>query len=96
MNTVETAKDLDIHVILDNYATHKHPKVKRPPSSAITPTSASSLNLVDGSSANSLSDNCALASPASTVDPSHHRLHHRPFRQILKKVHKANEMATLH
>ena len=31
MNTVVrmTAKDLDIHVILDNYATHKHPKVKQ-------------------------------------------------------------------
>ena len=24
----ETPKDLDIHLIQDNYATHKHPKVK--------------------------------------------------------------------
>ena len=55
MNTVVrmTAKDLDIHVILDNYATHKHPKVKqwlhRHPRVHFhfTPTSASWLNLVE-------------------------------------------------
>ena len=55
MNTVvrTTAKDLDIHVILDNYATHKHPKVKqwlhrhRRVHFHFTPTSASWLNLVE-------------------------------------------------
>jgi transposase len=45
--------DLDIHVILDNYATHKHPKVKRwllrhpRVHFHFTPTSASWLNLVE-------------------------------------------------
>ena len=45
---------LDIHVILDNYGTHKHPKVmvwlKRHPRFHFhfTPTSASWLNAVEG------------------------------------------------
>ncbi len=45
--------ELDIHVILDNYATHKHPKVKRwlirnkRVHFHFTPTSASWLNLVE-------------------------------------------------
>ena len=45
--------DLSIHVILDNYATHKHPKVKRWLARHprvhfhFTPTSASWLNLVE-------------------------------------------------
>ena len=49
----ETPKDLDIHLIQDNYATHKHPKVKawlkRHPryKSHFTPTSSSWLNLVE-------------------------------------------------
>lgn len=49
----ETPKGMDIHVILDNYATHKHPKVmgwlSRHPRFHLhfTPTSASWLNLVE-------------------------------------------------
>jgi transposase len=49
----ETPKDLDIHLIQDNYATHKHPKVKawlkrRPRFKPhFTPTSASWMNLVE-------------------------------------------------
>ena len=49
----ETPKDLDIHLIQDNYATHKHPKVrawlKRHPrfKCHFTPTSSSWLNLVE-------------------------------------------------
>lgn len=49
----ETPKGLDVHLILDNYATHKHPKVirwlaKRPRFKLhFTPTSASWLNLVE-------------------------------------------------
>ena len=49
----ETPKDLDLHLILDNYATHKHPKVmawlsKRPRYHLhFTPTSASWLNQVE-------------------------------------------------
>jgi transposase len=49
----ETPKDLDIHLIQDNYATHKHPKVKawleRHPrfKAHFTPTSSSWLNLVE-------------------------------------------------
>jgi hypothetical protein len=47
------APDLTIHVILDNYATHKHDKVKRWLARHprvhfhFTPTSASWLNLVE-------------------------------------------------
>jgi transposase len=55
MRTLEATvdPDLDIHVILDNYATHKHPRVrqwlKRNPRVHFhfTPTSASWLNLVE-------------------------------------------------
>lgn len=49
----ETPKDLDLHLIADNYATHKHPKVKawlaRHPRFTMhfTPTSSSWLNLVE-------------------------------------------------
>jgi len=49
----EVAADLDVHLIADNYATHKHPKVKawlaRHPRFHMhfTPTSASWLNLVE-------------------------------------------------
>jgi transposase len=49
----ETAKDLQIHLIADNYATHKHPKVKqwlkKHPRFVLhfTPTSSSWLNLVE-------------------------------------------------
>jgi transposase len=49
----ETPKDLDIHVIQDNYATHKHPKVRawlkrhRRFKSHFTPTSSSWMNLVE-------------------------------------------------
>ena len=48
-----TAKSLDLHLVVDNYATHKHPKVKawlkRHPRFHIhfTPTSASWINLVE-------------------------------------------------
>jgi transposase len=49
----KTPKDLDIHLIQDNYATHKHPKVKawldRHPrfKCHFTPTSSSWMNLVE-------------------------------------------------
>jgi transposase len=49
----ETPHDLDLHLIADNYATHKHPKVrawleKRPRFKMhYTPTSSSWLNLVE-------------------------------------------------
>ena len=49
----ETAKDVDLHLIVDNYATHKHAKVKawlkRHPRFHMhfTPTSASWLNQVE-------------------------------------------------
>ncbi|MGH6801764.1 MAG: IS630 family transposase [Methyloceanibacter sp.] len=49
----ETPRDLDLHLIADNYATHKHPKVKawlaRHPRFKMhfTPTSSSWLNLVE-------------------------------------------------
>jgi transposase len=49
----ETPADLDLHIIVDNYATHKHPKVKawlgRHPRFHVhfTPTSCSWLNLVE-------------------------------------------------
>jgi hypothetical protein len=48
-----TNPDLDLHLIVDNYATHKHPKVKawlaRHPRFHMhfTPTSSSWLNLVE-------------------------------------------------
>jgi transposase len=49
----EAPKQLDLHLIADNYATHKHPKVKawleRRPRFKMhfTPTSSSWLNLVE-------------------------------------------------
>ncbi len=49
----ETAKDLDLHMIVDNYATHKHPKVKswlrrhRRFHMHFTPTASSWMNLVE-------------------------------------------------
>ena len=49
----QTPADRDLHLILDNYATHKHPKVKRWLSKHprfhlhFTPTSASWLNMVE-------------------------------------------------
>ena len=49
----ETPADRDLHLILDNYATHKHPKVKqwlaKHPRFHLhfTPTSASWLNMVE-------------------------------------------------
>ena len=49
----ETPRDLDLHLIVDNYATHKHPKVRawlaRHPRITLhfTPTSSSWLNLVE-------------------------------------------------
>ncbi len=49
----ETPKALDLHLIVDNYATHKHPKVKawlkRHPRFHMhfTPTASSWLNLVE-------------------------------------------------
>ncbi len=55
MHQVErsVAGDLSIHVVLDNYATHKHPAVKqwlalhKRVQFHFTPTSASWLNLVE-------------------------------------------------
>lgn len=50
---LETPKDLNIHLIVDNYATHKHSKVKawlaRHPGFHVhfTPTSSSWLNMVE-------------------------------------------------
>ena len=49
----QTPTDLDLHLIIDNYATHKHPKVKswlkRHPRFHVhfTPTSSSWLNLIE-------------------------------------------------
>ena len=49
----ETPRDLDLHLIADNYATHKHPKVrawleKHPRFTMhFTPTSSSWLNMVE-------------------------------------------------
>ena len=49
----ETSRDLELHLIADNYATHKHPKVrawldKRPRIKLhFTPTSSSWMNLVE-------------------------------------------------
>ena len=49
----ETPPELDLHLIVDNYATHKHPRVKRwlrrNPRFHLhfTPTSSSWLNLVE-------------------------------------------------
>jgi transposase len=49
----ETPKDMDVHIIADNYATHKHPKVKawleKHPRFHMhfTPTSSSWMNLVE-------------------------------------------------
>jgi transposase len=49
----ETAQDKDVHLICDNYATHKHPRVKRWLAQHsrfhvhFTPTSASWLNMVE-------------------------------------------------
>jgi transposase len=46
-----TAVDKDLHLIVDNYATHKHPKVSRwlarHPRFHFTPTSSSWLNMVE-------------------------------------------------
>ncbi len=50
----ETPKDLDLHLILDNYATHKHPKVKSWLKRHMRfhmhfiPTSSSWLNVIEG------------------------------------------------
>ena len=49
----ETPDDLDLHLIVDNYATHKHPKVKawlkrhKRFHIHFTPTSSSWLNLIE-------------------------------------------------
>jgi transposase len=49
----ETLKDLDLHLIIDNYATHKHPAVQHWLKAHgrfhihFTPTSSSWLNLVE-------------------------------------------------
>ena len=49
----ETPKDLDLHLIVDNYATHKHPTVKKWLSRHqrfhihFTPTSSSWLNVIE-------------------------------------------------
>ena len=49
----QTPRDLDLHLIVDNYGTHKHPKVKEWLAAHprlqlhFTPTSASWLNLVE-------------------------------------------------
>ena len=119
MNTVvrTTAKDLDIHVILDNYATHKHPKVKqwlhrhRRVHFHFTPTSASWLNLVERFFSE-LTERQLRRLAVTSVDELIQAItdyitcrneNPKPFtwtatvRQILKKVHKANEtLATLH
>lgn len=48
-----TPKHLDLHLIVDHYATHKHPEVKKGPALHprfrlhFTPTSSSWLNLVE-------------------------------------------------
>jgi transposase len=58
----ETPKDLDLHLIADNYATHRHPRVnvwlKWHPRFKMdyTPTSSSWLNLVERSFADLTED----------------------------------------
>jgi transposase len=68
---VQTLPELDLHLIVDNYATHKHPKVKawlaRHPRFHVhfIPTSSSWLNLVERSgSARSLT-NASVAVPST-------------------------------
>ena len=49
----ETPKELDLHLVIDNYATHKHPEVKKWLAARprfhlhFTPTGSSWLNLVE-------------------------------------------------
>jgi vesicle coat complex subunit len=43
----ETPKYLQLHLIVDNYATHKHPKVKKYFHVHFTPTSTSWMNKVE-------------------------------------------------
>jgi hypothetical protein len=74
LNTIEEQVPVGkvIHAIVDNYATHKHPKVRqwlaRHPrwTFHFTPTSASWLNAVEGFSPSSR----AVASSAACSDPS--------------------------
>ena len=68
----EVPKGLEIHLILDNYATHKHPNVKawleKHPRFHLhfTPTSSSWLNIIEGFFANSPTKRSAAApSPQS-------------------------------
>jgi transposase len=68
----ETTPDLDLHLIVDNYATHKHPKVKqwlkRHPRFHLhfTPTSSSWLNVIE----------------RWFRDLTHRRLRHGVFRSV--------------
>jgi transposase len=70
----ETPKDLDIHLIQDNYATHKHPKVKawlgrhKRFKSHFTPTSSSWMNLVERFFANLTEDVIQTGSFTSVDD----------------------------
>ena len=70
----ETPKELDIHLIQDNYATHKHPKVKawlkrhkrfKP---HFTPTSSSWMNLVERFFADLTGDVIRTSSFASVAE----------------------------
>jgi transposase len=73
----ETPKDLDLHLIADNYATHKHPKVKawlaRRPRFTMhfIPTSSSWLNLVERFFADLTGDVIRAGSFASVRDLVH-------------------------
>ena len=100
---------LDIHVILDNYATHKHPKVRA--HFHFTPTSASWLNLVERFFAELTTrqlKRLAVTSVRQLTDTITHYINRRnknpkPFvwtaspKTIIDKVKKAKEtLATQH
>ena len=91
LNAIEAAVPADkaVHVILDNYAAHKHPKVRawldRHPRLTFhfIPTSASWLNAVEASSPSSPSaaSSAACSAPSSTSRPpstASSRAQHQP------------------
>ena len=71
----ETPRDLDLHLIADNYSTHKHPKVRawleKHPRITVhfTPTSSSWLNMVERFFADLTADVIRAGSFTSVNDP---------------------------
>ena len=82
----EVPAELDIHLVLDNYATHKHAKVKRWLAARprfhlhFTPTSASWLNQAGAV--------VRLDSASRAIQPSGARGRARPFRSVADLVDK--------